>query len=268
MKLSTVSLSLFACAATVVGAVAQTTTARSAHPAGTAHRTAASAATPACAKLPDMSPKIPALPAGLPCPKPLYTLTRKPDVVLDYASPLVTPELRATLDEKPTTISLVYVDTKVGTGPLAQPHMFYTVHYTGYLPDGTKFDSSVDRNEPFTFPYGGHRVIAGWDTGFEGMRLGGKRRLFVPYQLGYGDAGHPPVIPARSELIFDVELISQSATQPAPKAPPAPPASSSPSTPPAGAQPRPSQPEGSAPTGSAPAAKPSTTTPPPGNPQK
>ena len=267
MKLSTVSLSLFACAATVAGAVAQTTAARSAHSTSTAHRPTSSVATAACAKVPELSPKIPALPADLPCPKPLYTLTRKPDVVLDYASPLVTPELRAVLDEKPTTISLVYVDTKIGTGPLAQPHMFYTVHYTGYLPDGTKFDSSVDRNEPFTFPYGGHRVIAGWDTGFEGMHVGGKRRLFVPYQLGYGDSGHPPVIPARSELIFDVELISQSATQPAPKAPPAAPASN-PAAPSAGAQPKPAQPEGSAPNSSAPAAKPSTATPPPANPQK
>ena len=123
------------------------------------------------------------------------------------------------LDQKPETFSLVYVDTKVGTGPLAEPHKWYTVHYTGYLPDGTKFDSSVDRGQPISFPYGAHRVIEGWDTGFEGMRIGGKRRLFVPYQLGYGENGHQPD-PAKAELVFDVELIAQSDTQPAPPKPP------------------------------------------------
>ena len=76
--------------------------------------------------------------------------------------------------------SLGYVDTEIGTGPLAQPHKWYTVHYTGYLMNGTKFDSSVDRGEPISFPYGAHRVIEGWDTGFEGMHVGGKRRLKHP----------------------------------------------------------------------------------------
>ena len=85
--------------------------------------------------------------------------------------------------------------------------MYYTVNYTGYLVDGTKFDSSEGK-EPITFPYGAHRVIQGWDTGFEGMHVGGKRRLFVPYQLAYGEAGRPPVIPAKAELVFDVELVS------------------------------------------------------------
>jgi peptidylprolyl isomerase len=80
------------------------------------------------------------------------------------------------------------------------------------LPDGTKFDSSYDHpdHQPIAFPYGAHRVIPGWDTGFEGMHVGGKRRLFVPYQLAYGEMGRLPVIPPKSELIFDVELISQS----------------------------------------------------------
>jgi peptidylprolyl isomerase len=165
-----------------------------------------------------MSSKIPALPAGLPCPKPLYTLTRTPEIRLDYASPMVSPALREVLSPGVSTFSLDYVDIKIGTGELAQPHKWYTVHYTGYLPDGTKFDSSVDRGEPISFPYGQHRVIEGWDTGFEGMRVGGKRRVFVPYQLAYGDAGRPPVIPAKTELIFDLELISQSDTQPKPPA--------------------------------------------------
>jgi peptidylprolyl isomerase len=127
-----------------------------------------------------------------------------------------------------TLYAIKYIDIKTGTGALAQPHKFYTVHYTGWFPDGTKFDSSVDRGIPFTFPYGAHRVITGWDTGFQGMHTGGKRRLFVPYQLAYGELGNPPHMPAKANLIFDVEFISQSDTppeqprQPAPPAPPAP----------------------------------------------
>src|SRR5450756_1200920 len=109
--------------------------------------------------------------------------------------------------------ALRYIDTVVGKGPLALPSvlgtsqadskiMLYTVHYTGWLTDGTKFDSSVDRGQPITFPAGLHRVIPGWDTGFTGMHVGGKRRLFIPYQLAYGEAGKPPVIPAKADLIF------------------------------------------------------------------
>lgn len=105
------------------------------------------------------------------------------------------------------------------------PHKFYSIHYTGYLADGTKFDSSFDHPgaEPITIEYGQHQVIPGWDTGFDGMHVGGKRRLFIPYQLAYGATAKGP-IPARSELIFDVELVSQSDTPPAPKAPPTKPA--------------------------------------------
>jgi peptidylprolyl isomerase len=196
--------------------------------------------TPGCARLPELSPKIPALPAGLPCAKPLYTLTNTPNIRLDYASPLVSPELREVLSGEKTTYSLDYVDTGIGTGPLAQPKKFYTVHYTGYLADGTKFDSSVDRGAPITFPYGQHRVIPGWDTGFEGMHVGGKRRLYIPYQLAYGEAGRPPVIPAKAELVFDVEFISQSdeepkpATPPMPRQPPTTSPAAKPATPPAG----------------------------------
>jgi peptidylprolyl isomerase len=208
----------------------------------TVHHTAAvhhAATTPGCAKLPASSPKIPALPANAPCARVLYTITHTPDTHLDYASPLVSPELRAELSGEKTTYSLLYVDTQIGTGPLAQPGKFYTVHYTGYLPDGTKFDSSVDRGEPITFPYGKHRVIQGWDSGFEGMHVGGKRRLYIPYQLGYGEAGRPPVIPAKGELIFDVEFIAQGDEMPKPKLPEVrrpntpPPAAKPPVTPPA-----------------------------------
>jgi peptidylprolyl isomerase len=127
-----------------------------------------------------------------------------------------------------TLYALKYIDIKIGTGALAEPHKFYTVHYTGWFPDGTKFDSSVDRATPFNFPYGAHRVITGWDTGFQGMHIGGKRRLFVPYQLAYGELGNPPRMPAKANLIFDVEFISQSDTPPEqpkqPAPPPAPPA--------------------------------------------
>ncbi|WP_255460601.1 FKBP-type peptidyl-prolyl cis-trans isomerase [Edaphobacter albus] len=120
--------------------------------------------------------------------------------------------------------ALRYIDIQVGTGELAKPEQYYTVHYTGWLTDGTKFDSSHDHpgDEPIVFPYGARRVIAGWDTGFEGMHVGGKRRLFIPYQLAYGEMGRPPVIPPKADLIFDIELVSQSDTPPEPKEAPAP----------------------------------------------
>ena len=147
--------------------------------------------------------------------------------------------------------SLRYIDTVIGTGPLSEPHKFYTVHYTGWLTDGTKFDSSVDRGEPITFPYGARQVIAGWDTGFEGMHVGGKRRLYIPYQLAYGENGRPPVIPAKAELVFDVEFIAQGDEMPKPKAPPAPPTTPAPAAAPA----KPATPP--------PADTPASTTPPP-----
>ncbi len=122
-----------------------------------------------------------------------------------------------------TLYSLRYIDTVVGNGPLAEPRKWYTVNYTGWLTDGTKFDSSYDHpgKDPISFPYGMHQVIPGWDTGFTGMHVGGKRRLYIPYQLAYGEQGRPPVIPPKADLIFDVELLSFSDTQPAPKAAPA-----------------------------------------------
>ena len=107
-----------------------------------------------------------------------------------------------------TVYALRYVDTLVGTGELAAPGKLYSVHYTGWLADGTKFDSSVDRGQPIEFPQGYRRVIPGWDTGFDGMRVGGKRRLYIPYQLAYGETGKGP-IPAKANLIFDVELVAQ-----------------------------------------------------------
>jgi len=103
--------------------------------------------------------------------------------------------------------SLRYIDIAQGAGAPAAAGKRFSVHYTGWLRDGTKFDSSVDRKEPFDFIQGRRQVIAGWDIGFEGMRVGGKRRLYVPYQLAYGETGSGP-IPPKAELIFDVELLN------------------------------------------------------------
>lgn len=98
-------------------------------------------------------------------------------------------------------------EMQVGTGAEAKPGQQVSVHYTGWLTNGTKFDSSVDRGQPFGFPLGGGRVIKGWDQGVAGMRVGGKRKLTIPPHLGYGERGFPPVIPANSTLIFEVELL-------------------------------------------------------------
>lgn len=130
-----------------------------------------------------------------------------------------------------SAFALRYQDVKIGTGAVAEPLKLYKVHYTGWLAsDGKKFDSSFDHRQPImgkdgkpeldadgkpelgdpqpiSFPQGRGRVIPGWDQGFEGMKIGGKRRLFIPYQLAYGVQGRPPVIPAKSDLIFDVELV-------------------------------------------------------------
>ena len=125
-----------------------------------------------------------------------------------------------------------------GDGAEAQAGQFYTVHYTGWLAsDGSKFDSSLDRNEPFTFQQGVRGVIPGWDYGLTGMHIGGKRRLFIPYQLAYGERGRPPVIPPKSDLIFDIELLSAGDTEPPPEPPAPPPAEPPQSTPPAQATP-------------------------------
>ncbi|MBC8100967.1 MAG: FKBP-type peptidyl-prolyl cis-trans isomerase [Cytophagales bacterium] len=95
----------------------------------------------------------------------------------------------------------------VGTGKEAKAGSRASVHYTGTLKDGTKFDSSRDRNEAFTFTIDAGEVIKGWDEGVAGMKVGGRRRLTIPYSLAYGEEGRPPTIPPKSELTFDVELM-------------------------------------------------------------
>jgi len=102
---------------------------------------------------------------------------------------------------------LVYQDLVVGDGAVAEKGMTATVHYSGWLTDGTKFDSSVDRDQPFPFPIGAGKVIKGWDEGVQGMRVGGKRKLTIPPDMAYGARGYPPVIPPNSTLVFDVQLL-------------------------------------------------------------
>ena len=111
-----------------------------------------------------------------------------------------------------TDSGLQYQDTVVGEGAEATAGCAVTVHYTGWLQnadgsEGKKFDSSKDRNDPFSFPLGGGRVIKGWDEGVQGMKVGGLRRLVIPAALGYGARGAGGVIPPNATLLFDVELL-------------------------------------------------------------
>jgi FKBP-type peptidyl-prolyl cis-trans isomerase len=108
---------------------------------------------------------------------------------------------------KTTASGLQYWDIVVGTGATAGAGNPVTVHYTGWLASGEKFDSSVDRGQPFSFPLGAGQVIKGWDEGVAGMKVGGKRQLRIPPELGYGARGAGGVIPPNATLIFDVELL-------------------------------------------------------------
>jgi peptidylprolyl isomerase len=196
--------------------------------------------------------------------KPATTATHHTATTTAATRSTTPPNIPKVVGISKTLYALRYIDTLVGSGPLAQPSilgtsqadskiMWYTVKYTGWLTDGTKFDSSYDHpgGEPITFPAGAHRVIPGWDSGFQGMHIGGKRRLFIPYQLAYGEAGRPPKIPAKSDLIFDIELVAVSDKAPAPPASATPPANPSTTPKPPDAQPKSEEPT----------TKPSTTTP-------
>jgi peptidylprolyl isomerase len=126
--------------------------------------------------------------------------------------PLPAPIPAVTGDKKEIKVELEYIDFVKGTGPMVEPRKCIYTHYTGWTTDGRKFDSSRDTmpngrpRDVFSFNQGSRRVIMGWDMGYEGMRVGGQRRLIIPYQLAYGEAGRPP-IPPRATLVFDVELL-------------------------------------------------------------
>lgn len=206
-------------AASTVAASAQSTVqpAATAKPATTTAKSAAKAAKPATAKS--------------------ATRAAKPAVVADKLPPGV-PVVKA-IKKTLYTASLRYQDIKIGDGVLAEPNKLYKIHYTGWrAADGVKFDSSYDHPgqplkdkdgkpvlgadgkpklgdpQPMVFPQGMGRTIAGFDQGFEGMKVGGKRRIFIPWQLGYGMRAIPdhgpehPGIPAKSDLVFDVELLA------------------------------------------------------------
>ena len=107
-----------------------------------------------------------------------------------------------------TASGLVIEDLAEGEGDAAAAGSTVTVHYTGWLTDGAKFDSSKDRNQPFDFPLGARHVIAGWDEGVQGMKVGGTRKLTIPPNLGYGARGAGGVIPPNATLVFEVELLA------------------------------------------------------------
>lgn len=106
-----------------------------------------------------------------------------------------------------TASGLIIEEITVGDGATAEVGQTVSVHYTGWLTDGQKFDSSLDRNEAFEFPLGKRWVIAGWDEGVQGMKIGGKRKLTIPPELGYGPRGAGGVIPPNATLVFEVELL-------------------------------------------------------------
>lgn len=122
-------------------------------------------------------------------------VTFNPSLAVDLGSMTKTPS------------GLRYQEVAKGEGAEATAGRTASVHYTGWLTNGEKFDSSRDRNEPFSFTLGAGQVIAGWDEGVAGMKVGGRRKLVIPASLGYGTAGAPPDIPAGATLVFDVELL-------------------------------------------------------------
>jgi FKBP-type peptidyl-prolyl cis-trans isomerase FkpA len=136
-------------------------------------------------------------------PPPRATVSGTPDS-LTYA-----PALDVSLAAMEKRANGLYIrDRVVGTGAAADSMSTIRVHYTGYLADGTKFDSSVDSGEPITFTLGIGQVIVGWDRGLRGMKVGGKRQLVIPPLMGYGEFGARPMIPGNATLVFETELVA------------------------------------------------------------
>ncbi|HRP77323.1 MAG TPA: FKBP-type peptidyl-prolyl cis-trans isomerase [Rhodocyclaceae bacterium] len=111
------------------------------------------------------------------------------------------------MTQHPLPGGLMIEDLEAGSGAVAAKGQTVSVHYTGWLTDGRKFDSSKDRNEPFQFPLGAGHVIRGWDEGVQGMQEGGRRKLTIPPEMGYGTRGAGGVIPPNATLVFEVELL-------------------------------------------------------------
>jgi peptidylprolyl isomerase len=147
-----------------------------------------------------------------------------PGCVIAFGCASRAPELPAPIPAVPgaprTAFALRVLDMAEGTGAPVMARQCIYAHYTGWLTDGKKFDSSRDTmpngqmRSPISFPQGARRVIPGWDAGFENMKVGSRRRLFIPYQLAYGEPGRPPLIPPKADLIFDVEVMAVADTMP------------------------------------------------------
>jgi FKBP-type peptidyl-prolyl cis-trans isomerase len=138
-------------------------------------------------------------------------LIREAFIYMLFVIFLCIPEMSNAQDRITNSSGLSYIDTKIGNGAEAKPGQSVVVHYTGWIyvdgSKGQKFDSSLDRNQPFSFPLGAKRVISGWDEGVAGMKIGGHRTLIIPPNRGYGAAGAGGVIPPNATLLFEVELI-------------------------------------------------------------
>ena len=142
------------------------------------------------------------------CAKTPAATTTAPAEQPAATAPAAEPTASAVGSKTADVTKLVIIDKKVGTGPEAKSGQSVTVNYTGWLTDGTKFDSSLDSGKPFPFNLGAGEVIKGWDEGVKGMKVGGVRMLTIPPALGYGDQGAGGVIPPGATLVFQVELLS------------------------------------------------------------